>query len=392
MDVDQLAKRLDWIDEERRKDKTTIAALQERLLVMEGNIPSLTQQIKDSSSEITRLTAILSRLDSFESTLAQTRVEFNRSLESVEKQRTDHEREVEKVRRAELEGVNKAIAEVRKGLDPIPDLRKAVQARQEEDYRLARLIEETDQKVVDTKRYDEEYKRSLRLIEEGRRQDTKRLTDLQGEVAATRKRVDEQRGKVDITADNLRKVETRISELLAAESERRQSQTAFIEKQTLAQVERERLWREWQARFEIIEKSAINLDAQLQSLDAAQRSVKRSQDALDEATQRFDRRIKEITEVQRLAEDRFRQEWVTFKAEDQKRWTNYTLAQEEQQREESRRFAKVTDRLDTLEDLTQELQDVNHQITAETEKRLQGLVVLAHEWAAAYENAFGRTR
>jgi hypothetical protein len=390
--VDKLAKRLDWIYEERRKDKTTIAALQERLLVMEGNIPSLTQQIKDSSSEITRLTAILSRLDSFESTLAQTRVEFNRSLESVEKQRTDHEREVEKVRRAELEGVNKAIAEVRKGLDPIPDLRKAVQARQEEDYRLARLIEETDQKVVDTKRYDEEYKRSLRLIEEGRRQDTKRLTDLQGEVAATRKRVDEQRGKVDITADNLRKVETRISELLAAESERRQSQTAFIEKQTLAQVERERLWREWQARFEIIEKSAINLDAQLQSLDAAQRSVKRSQDALDEATQRFDRRIKEITEVQRLAEDRFRQEWVTFKAEDQKRWTNYTLAQEEQQREESRRFAKVTDRLDTLEDLTQELQDVNHQITAETEKRLQGLVVLAHEWAAAYENAFGRTR
>ena len=32
-----------------------------------------------------------------------------------------------------------------------------------------------------------------------------------------------------------------------------------------------------------------------------------------------------------LTEERFRQEWVNFKADDQKRWTNYTLAQEEQQ-------------------------------------------------------------
>ena len=41
--------------------------------------------------------------------------------------------------------------------------------------------------------------------------------------------------------------------------------------------------------------------------------------------QRFDRRLNEITEMQRLVEERFRQEWVSFKADDQKRWTNYTL-------------------------------------------------------------------
>jgi chromosome segregation ATPase len=390
MDIDQVAKRLEWIDEERRKDKSTLAALQERILAVEGNIPSLNQQIKDLNSEITRLGTVLSRLDTFETTLAQTRIEFTRALETAEKQRADHEREVEKVRRVELEGINKAIGEVRKGLDPIPDLRKGLQARQEEDFRLVRLIEETDQKVVDTKRYDEEYKHTLRLIEEGRRQDNKRLTDLQAEVAATRKRVDEGRGKVDITSDNLRKVEGRIGELLTAESERRQSQTVFVEKQTLAQVERERQWNDWQARFDIVEKSAVLLDSQVQTLDATQRSVKRSQDLLDDATQRFDRRVNEITEVQRLAEERFRQEWVTFKADDQKRWTNYVLAQEEQQREEGRRFEKVTERLVSLEDLTQELQDVIHQINAEVEKRLQSLVVLAHEWAAAYENAFGR--
>jgi len=135
MDLEQIIKRLDWIDEERRKDKTTIATLQERLLAMEGNIPSLTQQIKDMNGEITRLITVMARLDQFESSLAQTRVDFSRMVENNEKLRLDHEREVDKVRRVELEGVNKTIGEVRKGLEPIPDLRKAVQARQEEEFR-----------------------------------------------------------------------------------------------------------------------------------------------------------------------------------------------------------------------------------------------------------------
>jgi chromosome segregation ATPase len=392
MELDQIVKRLEWLDDEHRKDKTSIATLESRIIALEGGIPALSQQIKDLSGEITRIAATLGRLDQFDASLAQTRVEFNRSLEGVEKARTDHEREVEKVRRVELEGINKAMGEIRKGQDPIPDLRKGLQTRQEEDIRLGRLIEEVEKKVVDTKRYDEEYKRSLRLIEEGRRQDSKRLTDLDGEVVAVRKRVDEQRGKIDMTADGQRKLETRQGEIQAAESERRQSQAAFIEKQTMLQVERERTWKEWLVRFETVEKVANGLDTQWQAIDATHRSVKKSQEALDETTQRFERRLNEITEMQRLTEDRFRQDWVTFKADDQKRWNNYTLSAEEQQREVGRQFDKLSERLVFLEDLGQELQDLVHQANEEAGKRLQGLLALAHEYMTAYENVFGRPR
>lgn len=392
MELEQVIKRIEWLDEEHRKDKTMIVTLEERLLALEGKYASFPPQIQEVSSDITRLATTLSRLDTFEAALAQVRVEFNRSIENIEKQRTEHDREVDKVKRVEMEGLNKAIGEVRKGLDPIPDLKKGLQARQDEEFRLARLIEEVDKRVVDTKRYDEEYKRSLRLIEEGRRQDAKRLTDMVGEVASVRKRVDEQRGKVDLTSDGIRKLEVRLAELLSAESERRQVQATFIEKQTLAYVERERTWKEWQVRFDSVEKIASGLDAQIQALDTIQRSVKRSQDALEDVTQRFERRINEITEMQRLSDDRFRQDWVSFKADDQKRWTNYTLAQEEQQREMSRQFDKVGDRLKTLEEITQEIEDEVAQVNEEVGKRLQGLVTLAHDWISAYENAFGRTR
>jgi chromosome segregation ATPase len=392
MELEQVIKRLEWLDDERRKDKTTIATLEDRLANLEAAIVPFSPQIKNINSEITRLTTVLARLDQFEGSLAQMRVDSTRELSVIEKERADHERETEKVRRIEVEGLNRAVAEVRKGLDPIPELRRGLQLRQEEEFRLARLIEEVQAKVIDTHRYDEEYKRSLKLIEEGRRQDTKRIADLQAEVEAMRKRSDEQRGRIELSTDGQRKLDTRLTELLAADNERRQAQIAFIEKQTMTQVEFDRQWKDWQARFELIEKAAGSIEGQVQVLDATNRSVKRSQDSLEEVTQRFDRRINEITEMQRLNEDRFRQEWVTYKADDQKRWTNYTLSQEEQARESGRRFEKVTDRLAVLENVTKDFQDLLQQVTEETQKRLQALLVLAHEWVSAYETAFGKPR
>ncbi|HEY9087524.1 MAG TPA: hypothetical protein VIO36_05105 [Anaerolineaceae bacterium] len=392
MDLDQIVKRLEWIDTERRKDKTLIATLEERLIAAEGMIPNLVQQIRELSGEVSRLSAQLARFDQIETNIAQVRVDLSRQIDAVEKGRLEHDREMEKVRLADMENLNKSIAEVRKGLDPIPDLRKNLQARQEEEFRLSRLIEEVEKKVVDTHRYDEEYRRSLRLLDEGRRQDTKRLTDVQGEVAALRKRQEEQRGKVDLSTDGLRKVEMRLSDLQAAEAERRQAVTAFIERQNLTNVERERIWKDWQVRFDIVEKQAVNLDAQLQALDATHRAVKRAQESFDEITQRFERRINEVTEMQRLTEDRFRQEWVSFRADDQKRWTNYTLVQEEQHREDEKRSEKLQERMLYLEDISQELQDLVRQITSENEKRLQSLLALTHDWMETYEKAFGRSR
>jgi len=391
MDLDQLAKRLDWLDDERRKDKIIIQTLEERLASVEGNLPGLTQQAKEIGGEVTRVSTMLSKFDQIDSAVAQLRVDLGRSVESIEKTRVERERELEKNRLSEQETMTRAIADVRRGQDAIPEMRKSIQARQEEDFRLARLIEEANQKLVEYRRSDEEYRRSQKMIEEAQRQEAKRITDMAGEVAALRKRQDEQRGKTDLVSDSVRKMEMRISEFQAAESERRQTMAAFIDKQNMTAVERERIWKDWQTRFELIERQGVGLDAQLQAIEGTNRSIKRSQEAFDEITQRFDRRINEITEMQRLTEDRFRQEWVAFKADDQKRWTNYSLVQEEQGREQMRQFDRYNERIVILEDLTQEMQDLVHQMREEVQKRLQSMLALAHDWVEQYDRVFGRT-
>jgi chromosome segregation ATPase len=299
---------------------------------------------------------------------------------------------MEKIRRVEMRSTDTNIADIRKELEAFSGINRSIAARIEEEARLAQLIDELRVKVQDLKRSEEEYTRTYRLIEDGRRQDSKRLVDLQGEVSALRKKTDEHRGQLDVVSSNLRKVEGRITEALAQDTERQEAQDAFIEKQAMQQVEFDRTWKEWQAQIEKINRQASDVEQQFRSLDSTHNEVKRVKGTVEELQSRIERRINEITEVQRLADERFRQEWVTFKADDQKRWTNYTLTQEEQRNELSRNLEQMVDQLMDIKLSQQESRDLIQQMNEENEKRLQSLLAMAHDWVAAYERSIGKKR
>jgi DNA repair exonuclease SbcCD ATPase subunit len=392
MDLDQILKRVQWMDDERRRDKDTISKLENRIQSLEGNLSSALHQVKELSTEVTRLSAVVTRMDNFENVLTQQRLEAKRLVDELDRETKKREEEAEKVRRVEVKSLDNSIYDLRKELEPIPRLEKGILGRIEEDGRLNRSIEELRARIEAVKHNEDEYTRTYRLLEDGRRQDSKRINDLMGEMTALRKRVDEQRGQVELVNNSIRKVEGRLTEIFAIENERRDAQSAFIDKHTLIQVERDRTWKEWQARFDTVEKQASDVEVQLSRLEITHRDSKRAQQSLEDLTERVERRISEITEIQRLSEDRFRQEWVTFKADDQKRWTNYTLTYEEQRNEGNRQYDKLGERITQLEDLLQEEQDLLEQMKEQSEKRLQSLLALAHEWVAAYERSVGVSR
>jgi len=89
--------------------------------------------------------------------------------------------------------------------------------------------------------------------------------------------------------------------------------------------------------------------------------------------------------MQRLADERFRQEWTSFKADDQKRWTNYTLNQDEIRRESTRQFEKLVERVVTLEGLSHELSDTLTLSRTQTHDRLQSLLTDVHAWLEEHQ-------
>ena len=392
MEPEQIKKRLEWLDEERRKDKATIAALQERLASFEGNLTVTKDQIKQLDTKVSKFSTVKARLDQFDGILAQQRTDLSKLVEESEKNQEKSGKEAETRRHLEIENLNKSISDLRKSLDSITELRKQVQSISDAETRFNRAITDLEHKLEDNTRIADEVRHTGKMLEENRKQDVKRVSDMQGEVASIRKRVEEQRDKNEVNSDTIKHLDSRINELMATEAERKQSQRTFIEQQSLTQVERDRAWKEMKERYEVFNKQAVGLENTLQNIDEMNRAVKKSKDTFDELNSRIERRINEVTEMQRLSEDRMRQEWVTFKADDQKRWTNYTLTQDEQRGETGRNFEKLVEQVAQVEENVQELKDAIEQMIEMNENRLQSLLSLAHDWVAEHERTEGRAR
>lgn len=360
VDLDQLVKRLEWLDNERRNDKNRILAIEERLTDVVSENVLLKNQIKDLEEEIQRYANIQAKIEQNESLIAQLRIDAFRAIEEKDKAHNEREKEIDAARRNGIDSINRTLADLRKSIEPLQDIRKTLLSRNEDSIRLGRMIEELQAKIDAVAMDKDEYARFQKSVEENRRQDAKRVTDIQAEVTAYRKRIEDMRSKFDLVSEGLRKVEQRMSELLAAENERKQSVTDFMEKQSLANLEYEKTWQQWKTAFDDIVAKAAGLDTQIETLENLQRSVKRSQDTLDEVTQRFDRRTNELVEMQRLMEEKLRQEWANFKADNQKRWTNYSLGQEEIQAEYRRNIEALQSRMQAIEDASASaLDDVN---------------------------------
>ncbi len=87
-----------------------------------------------------------------------------------------------------------------------------------------------------------------------------------------------------------------------------------------------------------------------------------------------------------------RQEWITFKADDQKRWTNYTLSHDETYREIRADLEKISERIAALDDTAQNQADLLQQTTEATEKSLQDLMNWSHELLTNFERVMGHSR
>jgi len=391
MEFEQLIKRLDWLDEEHRKDKASLAQLSDRLANFETNYNVINQQLKELAKETSLISTTSARVDQFDKAIENYRSELIKRVEQTEKQFSTNQNEIDKRFRLEFDGINKSLEGLQKSSDNSVLIRK-MDARIQEEQRLSRSLTELDAKISDEIKNNNNLLLSVKLLEESQKLESKKNIDLQGDIVTLRKRVDELINKIELYPDTIRRLESRLSEIAASEAERRQSQNSFIEKQSLLQIDRDQILKELKDRFEKMGKQSQLLEAQLQEWDSVQRSVRRAQEIYEEITQKFERRINEITEMQRLSEDRFRQEWVTFKADYQKRWTSYTLTQDEQFKDTHSEIKKITEQFASIEDLSQTQQDIIQQTKEANEEYLHGLLAQIHELLSAYERITGQSR
>jgi chromosome segregation ATPase len=369
--LEQLEKRIEWLDNERRNDKNNLASLQNRLTVLEGDNIALRKQIKDMETEVAKLTSQIASIDRYENRIDRLNTDLTKQIRDVNERADLNINESAKRLKLEIEAIRRSISELYSFTEHLEPIRNELKTYKVEDARLARQIEELKGKIAEATRFDDDYRRSLHLLEENFRQQGKVITDFQGEVVSLRKRLEEMRGRFDSVSDSFKTLDTRITELMTYERDRKETQAVFMDKVNNSLLDKEKTFKTWEKRFEDIDKININLSSQLEDLEKAKAAVDKAVTNVDEVTQRFERRINEISEMQRLSDERFLQEWNTFKSDDVKRWSNYLLAQEEQTRSINQQITQAQNQIEALTENTANLQEDLNRLANETFQHVQ---------------------
>jgi chromosome segregation ATPase len=388
MDIDQLQKTVEWLDQERRNDKRTIAELQKSVAQLEGALEKATKHINEMSGELTDLKVGSERMDGFDNALVKHREMVKQQLDEQEKKIDRRERELNQSRNKEINDLINGLAKIRADFESVEKMRVELRQMSENETQFFRQVNEFNNKLGELEKQGSDQEQTIHSLEE----DNRRLPDMQGEISTLRKRADEMRAKHELITENHGKLDNRVQELISAENHRLDVQNQFLDNLKVKRDEMELTFKNWGKTFEQYEKKSMQLEEFLANIGETERKVKLAQESFEAISEQLGRRINEITEMQRLGEERFRQEWSTFKSDDQKRWTNYSLTQEEQHKEITRQLEKLGERVTGLADNLEEIQDIVQFISEKTEQRMQALLTTLREWTTETERFMSSVR
>ena len=392
MDLQQIENRISWLDEQRRKSAEFATRIAEQLQGFQDLLTQHGRQLKDLSSEVARLASLAVRISQFDEALNKHRQEILKQLEVFEGLRSEKQRHQEVLRKSEQEEVAKALEGLRVKVGAIQALSQTLEARREEEIRITRSLDVADKHLMELTSRDEERAREIAAVQEARKVEAKRTGEMQEDLTELRTRANTLRGHVDTLEDRIRRTEAKLAEQAASENERREGQALWTEQQSLKQVELGRAWKEWERRFETYAQKAEEFDERVLGYEETHRGMKKLRDELDTVLERLERRITEIMEVQRLAEDRAKHEWSSFQADDQKRWNTYRLGLEEQWREHLRLHDKISDRLQGHEEGLSQLAQALHALDEAARDRVRNLAALVSGWSEDVERGMSEVR
>ena len=356
MDLTQLSQIVTWLDEEHRHDRDELAKLEQRLQSMALENQQQARRIQELEGRLASNTAQLTRFSQLDQSIQQLKTEVVVMLDKHTESRLQADRESERVRASDRDAFSRNLAEIRKDLPRLPRIEEELGTRQAEDQRLGDMLLALRQAVNNLSKDFDERTRTLPYMAEQRAQDNKRIAQIQAENVELLKRSDALATKASMVEERTQRLEMEIQRLQPIPDQMRQEQQAFFEAQKLADTERSRQMAEWAGvlahQRDLIEKHVARQRDFETRYEAAGRALK----GLEEFQGQLSRDQKQVSELQRLAEERQRKELAEWQTENEQRWKKESLRWDYTIQEQQKVNQKLTDRFVPTEKSTAKLQ------------------------------------
>ncbi|NDJ62348.1 MAG: hypothetical protein GYB67_14570 [Chloroflexi bacterium] len=382
MDINQAARMIEWLDEERRRDKAMIATLEERLAQQQDLMDTLQRRLNSIESDQATLAGQVVPNGRDAEVAEQLRKEMHQLIENIESKRLIAEREAERRFDLARETMNRPVRDLSEKMGKLERQTTELPAINVEKDRIAGTVANLQQRVDDLFKRFEEPDRRLAFLEEQRRQDARRIAELESELPEMRKQIDGIKPKISLIEDLSLRNERKIQDVQSGDRDRREQIQQFIDQQNLMLQQRDKQVEDLVERFSEHDNKMQRNVERFESWAEAYREMKKIIDDFERIGDRLERRINEVAEMQRLSEERFRQEWNDWRSDDQKRWKQFTLSNDEIWRlhdQEFERFIKavteIEKRFPPLEDGLKRLWGLERERAQLYRERYQALLL-----------------
>jgi len=374
MNLDELIIKIDQFEDQIKSLNRSLSTITNKINEVDEKTSGFLDLMRDEKKELTRLNSAVMNLGQFDAAISQIRVDFSRRIDELQKKTEQEEKLRAKIVDENIRSTQSLIEKTRKELTD------------EFDKKTSTFLDENSRQLNRFKEIEAEFQNkslehNINSINQDLRRTVKQVENLQAEMGATREKSDEIRSKLEVNANSLRVNESRINELISTETERRQVQLDFFEKHLLIQNERDKIWGDWEQQFKEFSEQIFGL---LPELKNQQLGLQQSKTNFEDISQQFDRRIKELTEMYRLMDEKFRKDWATFKADSEKRWANISMVIDDKQGGYTNQVQSLKDRMVLVEDNTNDMQEVLLLMSSEIQKGMQNIMKMVNGWMDAF--------
>ena len=349
MDLTQLAQMVTWLDEEHRRDRAEIARLQQRIEAQSSDIIEQARRIQELEGRLASTQAQFTRFNQVEQAIQNTKNELVGLVERAYEERVSGQRELERSRMSDREMLSREISEVRRELPRIGRVEESIQIRTTEDERLGELIMSMRNQIGSLAKEIEERTRQIPFLVEQRTSDTKRIAQLQQETVELFKRTEATAGRIPLLDENIRKTANEIEKLPPMIDQLRDEQIKFMERTRVMVVDREQVLTRWQEVIDeqkgVVAQAYERVQNFAQQIDISRRAVAEMQEFKDLIL----REQGQVTELQRLAEERIRREMDEFREDYERRRRKGELRQEHLWGEQEKYNKGVVERFPPLQ-------------------------------------------
>ncbi|MAT96336.1 MAG: hypothetical protein CL608_04265 [Anaerolineaceae bacterium] len=355
-EIKELQRRLDWLDEERRKQARKVTELEQKITLQEREIAGREQRIQDLERQLSSTTAQIGRIPKVDLQLAQFKDEIVQMIEQYDQRRIQSEAEMDRLRRVEQESNARELAELRKDIGQVPKLQNEMELRVAEESRLANLIGQQKTQIDNLKNRLENWDSNFAFLEEKEKHNNRNIADVQTAVVEINKRWEHIYSRLDTSNSAILRLEGSLQGITEKQNQVQESTKNWMEQIQIGEYERNQRLEGWRRVLEENEDKIEQFNKEFIKFSDLYKEAKMAVQTLTGWQEDLEKQQREATEILRVETGRMQSRWDDFRHENDKRWKSQAVDAEQRWNTVNRHEREIREMINLIEEKISKLE------------------------------------